>query len=114
MDSGDLWKSFLQQSSGGGACVASQRGEAASEGFKHSRPQREEVKLAIAPDGNQAGRFKFLDVMGECGGGDGKSGAGFRAAKRTAGLGDPLQQFKPPRIGESFEDGGAAGAGEAR
>ena len=43
-----------------------------------------------------------------------EGGAGFCAAQGTAGPGDSLEELKAVPVGEGLEDGGTAGAAEAR
>jgi len=66
------------------------------------------VELAGALNLNEAGSFELLDVVRERGGGDGQRGAGLGATERASGLGDALKEIETARVGEGFEDGGAA------
>ena len=112
MDSGALWKSFLGSASGLGAGVCVECSENGDEALHDAGAQSEEVEFALAANLDETGGFEFLDVVGERGGRDGQGGAGFGAAQRTAGLGDALEELEAARVGERFEDGGTAGAGE--
>ncbi len=87
--------------------------EGRGERFEDTWAQGQEVEFAFAGDLNQAGRFQLLDMVRERGGSDGKRGAGVRAAHRARGFGDSLEEFEALWIGEGFEKGGPARAGEA-
>jgi hypothetical protein len=68
------------------------------------------MELALAANVDQASGFKFLDVVREGSGGDGKGCASLGAAQRTARFGDLLEKFEAARIGKGFKDRGAASA----
>ena len=86
-------------------------GENGDEALKNCGTQSEEMKFALAADLNETGGFEFSDVVRERGCTDGKSYAGFGATQGAGGLGDAFKQFESSWIGESFENGGAAGGG---
>jgi len=104
---------FLKGGSGLGAGGDVEVGEDGDDAFEDAGAEGEEVELAFAADVDEAGGFELLDVVGEGGGGDGQGGTSFHAAQRTACFGDALQQLKAARVGQGFEDGGAARGGEA-
>jgi hypothetical protein len=87
--------------------------EKVNEAFEGAGAEGEEVELAFAADLDEAGGFKFLDVVGEGGGGDGKGSAGLSAAERTVGFGDAFKELETTGIRERLEDGGAASGREA-
>ena len=61
--------------------------ELSGKACEHAWPEGEEVELAFAAHVDEAGGLQFLDVMGECGGGDGEGRPGLRATQRTAEIG---------------------------
>lgn len=89
-----------------------ERREQGRQAGEYTRPQGEEVELALAPHIDQAGGFEFLDVVRERGCGDGQGRTGLRATEWTTGFCNALQQLEAPRISEGLEDSGAAGGAE--
>lgn len=72
----------------------------------------EEVEFALPLDVNDAGRFEFLDVVRERSSGNGKSCTSLRATQWASGGSDLLQELKPARVGQRFENGVAPSVGE--
>jgi hypothetical protein len=103
---------FLKGGSGLGAGGDVEVGEDGDDAFEDAGAEGEEVEFTLAADVDEAGGFEFLDVVRERGGRDGQGGAGLGAAQWTASLGDALEQLKAARIGQGFEDRGAARGGE--
>ena len=98
--------------SGRPAPGGAESGEGRSESFKHSGLQREEGEFTFAPDVDEASCLQFLDVVRKRSCGDGQRCPGLRAAKRTTGFCNALEQFEAARIGQSLQDSGPASAGE--
>ena len=81
-------------------------------GLQNAGFESEEVEFALAFNVNEAGRFELLDVVREGGGGNGEGRTRLRATEWAACGGDFLQELKPARVGQGFENGVAPSVGE--
>jgi len=99
-----LWKIILEGTSARSAGGRIERLKALCQGFEDARTQFEVVELSHALDLDQPGRFELLDVVGEGGGRNLQCGLSLRTGQRAVGFGDALEQLKPTRIGQCFQD----------
>ena len=107
-------ENLSERVSAGGAGGGRESPEDFRQSFEDARFQLEVVELAFAGYVDQPGIFELLDVVRECSGRDLQRGLGLRTAQRTVGFCDALEQLVAARIGERFEEAGAADPGETR
>ena len=69
-------------------------------------------ELALALNRDEAGGFKFLDVVRERGRRNGQHFHRLGAAHGARGTGDALNELQAPRVGEGLEDRDLPGAAE--
>jgi len=79
------------------------------EGLPDVAAEGEAGEFAFALDVDETRGFKLLHVMGERGGGDGKTLAEADASKRVWLRADALEHFHAARVADGFEDGEALG-----
>jgi len=93
---------FLGVGSGFGAGVGFEGCEEGADTGEDAGAEGEEVEFTFASDMDEACGFELFDVVRECGGGDGQSGAGLSTAEGAAGPGDLLEELEAARVGEGF------------
>src|SRR5579863_10456762 len=94
------------------AGVGLEGAEGGDQAVEHAGAEGEEMELALTAYLDESGSFELFDVMGDGGSGDGQGCTNIRAAHRTAGRGDTLQELETARVGKGLENGGAASAGK--
>jgi hypothetical protein len=86
--------------------------EVGEEGLPKIALKGEAGKFAFALDGDEAGGFELVEMMGERGGGDGHGFSHIATGSTALAGAKAFEDLEAARIGERFEDGEALPGGD--